>query len=65
MGLPSLATIKECAIIGGIAATPKINEWQIPDEHTQSFVDNTAKEMRKATHHVANTLGSISKKRLR
>ena len=32
-GLPALETIKACAFIGGISATPKIKEWQIPEEY--------------------------------
>ena len=33
-GLPALGIIKECAYIGGAAATPRIQPWEIPTKYT-------------------------------
>ena len=57
MGAPIPRTLKECAFIGGRAATPKIEEGQKPEEHPQSCVGDRTKAVRKAAQHVANTLG--------
>ena len=52
-----MGAIKECAFIGGAAATPKIKPWHIPDRLTQSFIDDRAREVEKAITQVTDTLG--------
>jgi hypothetical protein len=47
-GLPALGRIKECAYIGGAAATPNIQPWEIPAKHTKNFVDLRTKEVEQA-----------------
>ena len=37
-GLPALGFIKACAYIGGAAATPEIQPWEILAKYTQHFV---------------------------
>ena len=55
--LPALGLIKECAYIGGAAATPRIQSWEIPTKYPQNFVEPRIKEAEKATTSVSETLG--------
>ena len=46
--LPALDLIKECAFVGGAAATPGIQEWGIPEKYTQAFMHKRTSEIEKA-----------------
>ena len=55
--LPALGLIKECAYIGGAAATPRTPSWEIPPKYPQNFVERRIKEVETATTSVSDTLG--------
>ena len=56
-GLPALGLIKECAYIGGAAATPRIQPWEVPASYTQNFVDHRTREVEKALLNASEALG--------
>ena len=55
--LPALNLIKECAFVGGSAATLCIHLWDIPTNHTHAFMTKRTKEIEKATQTLSGTLG--------
>ena len=55
--LPALGLIKECAYIGGAAATPRIQSWEIPAKYSQNFVDHRTREVEKAILNASGNLG--------
>jgi hypothetical protein len=56
-GLPSLNAIKECAFIGGTAATPFIPNWEIPEIYSQEFTDNRTNQVSRAIERVKDDIG--------
>ena len=55
--LPALNLSKECAFIGGSAATPCIHLWDIPTTYTHGFMANRTKEIERATQNLSEALG--------
>jgi hypothetical protein len=56
-GIPSLNAIKECALIGGTAATPYIPNWEIPETYSQEFIENRANQVSRAIERVKDDIG--------
>jgi len=56
-GLPSLNSIKECAFIGGTAATPFIPNWEIPGIHSKEFIDNRTNQVSRVIERVKDDIG--------
>ena len=56
-GIPSLNAIKECAFIGGTAATPFISNWEIPETYSEEFLENRTNQVRRAIERVKNDIG--------
>jgi hypothetical protein len=55
-GLPSLNATKECAFIGGTAATPYIPNWDIPGIYSQEFIDKRTNQVTRAIARVKNDI---------
>ena len=55
-GLRSLNAIKECAFVGGTAATPFIPNWDIPGIYSQEFIDTRTNQVTRAIKRVKTTL---------
>ena len=49
--------IKECAFVGGAAATPAIQEWGIPEAYTHAYMHKRTSEIKKAITKLAETHG--------
>ena len=56
-GIPSLNAIKECAYIGGTAATPYIAGWEIPETFSEEFLENRTNQVARAIERVKNDIG--------
>ena len=56
-GIPSLNAIKECAFIGGTAATPFIPEWEIPESYSHEFMENRTNQVSRAIERVKDDIG--------
>ena len=55
--LPALNLIKECAFVGGSAATPCIQLWDIPNKYTHDFMAKRTREIEKAIQNLSEAQG--------
>ena len=55
--LPALDLVKECAFMGGSAATPCIHLWDIPSKYTHAFMTKRTRETERATQTLSETHG--------